>query len=178
MELRHFDHDGRARFITFCTHNRLPLLTNDLFRSLVVEAMAEVKARIGFKLLAWVIMPNHVHLVIIPSLKGKVGDIIGEIKRISAIAIHRQLKARDSELMDKLMIIRRGKRKFAFWQKRCYDHNCRSTDAIWTKVKYCHDNPVKWGLVDFPWEWRWSSYNSYYAKGDEVLEVDFDGCPT
>ncbi len=55
MKIKHYDHDGRARFITFCTHNRLPLLTNDSFRSIAVEAIKEVRARTGLKLLAYVI---------------------------------------------------------------------------------------------------------------------------
>jgi putative transposase len=177
MELKHFDHDGRARFITFCTHNRLPLLTNDLFRSLVVKAIAEVKARIGFKLIAWVIMPNHVHLVIIPPVEGRVGDIIGEIKRISALEIHRRLKDTNSDLLKTLTIIRRGKPKFAFWLKRCYDHNCRTTEAILARIKYCHENPVKWGLVENLGEWRWSSYGSYHGMGNDVLEIDIEGSP-
>ncbi len=176
MELKHYDHDGRARFITFCTHYRLPLLTNDLFRSIVVKAIAKVKAQIGLKLFAWAIMPNHIHLVLVPPIDGEVGFIIGEIKRLSAFAIHRRLKAVNSELLDKLIINRRGKRKFAFWQKRCYDYNCQTNEEIWTKVKYCHNNPVSWGLVATPDQWRWSSYNNYLGEGNGVLEIDLEGC--
>jgi putative transposase len=177
MKLKHYDHDGRARFITFCTHNRMRLLTNDSFRSIVVEVINEVRAQTGLKLLGYVIMPDHIHLVLVPPIDGKVGFIIGEIKRISARKIHRRLKVADSNLLTKLSVTRRGLNKFAFWQKRCFDHNCRTEEAVWTKVKYCHDNPVKWGLVKTPGEWRWSSYNCYHGEGDFVLEVDFEGCP-
>jgi putative transposase len=173
----HYDHDGRARFITFCTHNRLPLLTNDNFRSTVIEAIKEVRARTGLKLLGYVIMPNHIHLVLIPPVDGEVGFIIGEIKRKSAREIHRRLKKVNSELLVKLNVRRRGVDKFTFWQKRCFDHNCRSEEVVWTKVKYCHDNPVRWGLVKIPGDWRWSSYNCYYGKNNVVLEIDFEGCP-
>ncbi len=122
-------------------------------------------------------MPNHIHLVLVPPIEGKVGFIIGEIKRISAREIHRRLKAAHSDLSAKLIITRRGAVKFAFWQKRCFDHNCRSEEVVWTKVKYCHDNPVKWGLVKNPGEWRWSSYNCYHGNDNVVLEIDFEGGP-
>ena len=174
MKLRHYDHDGRARFVTFCTHNRLPLLTNDELISIVIEAIKDVRAQTGLKLLGYVIMPNHIHLVLIPPIDGKVGFIIGEIKRISAREIHRWLKTVNSKLLVRLNITRRGVAKFAFWQKRCFDHNCRSEEAVRTKVKYCHDNPVKWDLVKSPEEWRWSSHNCYHGSDNVPLEIDFD----
>jgi putative transposase len=122
-------------------------------------------------------MPNHVHLVLIPSIGSKIGPIIGEIKRISARQIHQWLKSFGSDLLPRLHVTRRGALKFAFWQKRCFDHNCRSEEVVWTKVKYCHNNPVKWGLVRTPGDWKWSSYACYFGKSDVVLKVDFEGCP-
>ncbi len=92
-------------------------------------------------------MPNHVHLVLIPSIGSKIGPIIGEIKRILARQIHQWLKSFGSELLPRLHVTRRGALKFALWQKRCFDHNCRLEEVVWTKVKYRHDNPVNWGLV-------------------------------
>lgn len=66
MKLKHFDHDGRARFITFPTHRNLPILTNNLFREIIVEETIAVCRQLGIRLLAYVVMPEHVHLVLIP----------------------------------------------------------------------------------------------------------------
>ena len=61
---------------------------------------------------------------------------------------------------------------FVFWQRRCYDHNCRSTESVWKKVNYCHNNPVKRGLVSEPDNWIWSSYRYYAGYKQVVLEMD------
>jgi hypothetical protein len=59
-----------------------------------------------------------------------------------------------------------------FWQKRCYDHNCRSVDTVREKTIYCHNNPVKRGLVRHPSEYRWSSYDWYTGERDVPLAID------
>jgi len=175
MKLKHFDHDGRARFITFCTHRKLPLLTNNVFRKAVIDVIDKVRTETGFKLLGYVIMPDHVHLVIVPEIETEAGQIIGEIKMRSAMAIHDLITARGKEPDDKFMVRRNGKIKFVFWQRRCYDHNCRSDHAVRRAIEYCHNNPVRKGLVSGPERWVWSSYNWYQGDPDAVLEIDVSG---
>ncbi len=170
MELRHYDHDGRARFITFCTHHKLPILTNDRFRRIVRDCLAEIVSRFQLKLLAWVIMPEHVHVVVVPPEEIKLGPVIGEMKRLSARKIHRLLESRSSHLLSKLRAIRNGRERFVLWQRRCYDHNCRTVDAVRSRIDYCHKNPVMRGLVKHPEDWRWSSYRSYTWGAESVLE--------
>ena len=178
VRLKHYDHDGRARFVTFCTNRRIPVLTNDTFRSVVIQAIDNVRKKHFFRLLGYVIMPEHVHLLIVPAPETAVGLLIGQIKRLSAREIHSALKRSGSDLIQRLMVIRRGKPKFALWQQRCYDHNCRTDEAVIEKLRYCHDNPVKRGLVRSPSDWRWSSFGCYHAEGKSVLEVDMIAAPS
>jgi putative transposase len=175
MKLKHYDHDGRARFITFCTHRKFPLLTNNIYREIVVRIIDEVRKESGFRLLGYVIMPDHVHLVIVPRIETKAGEIIGEIKMRSSMAIYDLMRAGSGEILTKLMVKRSGTEKFAFWQRRCYDHNCRSDEAIWKAVEYCHNNPVKKRLVAGPERWIWSSYNWYRGNANSVIEIDVSG---
>ena len=172
MKLRHYDHDGRARFITFCTHHRLPLLTNNRFREIIIDAIRRTREEKKFRLLGYVIMPEHVHLVIVPGLDSEVGDIVGEIKVRSATAILDLMRAGRSSTLQRLTVIRDGIEKLAFWQRRCYDRNCRSDEEVWEEVNYCHNNPVKRGLVSAPERWIWSSCQWYHGKPDAVLGMD------
>jgi len=172
MKLKHFDHDGRARFVTFCTHRKIPLLTNNRFRKVIVETLQELREEERFRLLGYVIMPEHVHLVIVPHIDSEIGYIIGEIKRRSAIRIHEILITENSTLLPRLTIVRNRVERFAVWQRRCYDHNCRTDEKIWEKVNYCHMNPVKRGLVASPDRWEWSSYKWYQGKSNPILEMD------
>ena len=67
---------------------------------------------------------------------------------------------------------RDGHNRLAFWQRRCFDHNCRNEDALWNKVRYCHMNPVTRGLVRIPGDYPWSSYRWYYELGGVVLKLN------
>ncbi len=172
MKLKHYDHDGRARFVTFCTHQKLPILSNRVFRDIVVGRIHEFCHNRQLRLLGYVVMPEHVHLVIVPPEDVELGPLVGELKRITARDIHKLLKNSESDLSAKLLVQRDGRKKTAFWQRRCFDHNCRTEESVWEKVNYCHNNPVKRGLVRQRADWKWSSH-SYYAASDNVLlEID------
>ncbi|UCE65922.1 MAG: transposase [Candidatus Zixiibacteriota bacterium] len=172
VKLRHYDNDGRARFVTFSAHQRIPILTNSRSRQVIVDSIDESRRRFGFQLAAYVIMPEHVHLVMIPAVEMKMGQVIGEIKRMSSKRIHEFLLQEDNDLIPRLTVRRNGEYRFAFWQKRCYDHNIRSEESLWEKVNYCHYNPVKRGLVKEPEAWEWSSYRWYQGCRDVKLEMD------
>ena len=175
MKLRHYDHDGRARFVTFCTHQDAPILTNTPFRSAVVESILSVCRDGRLRLLGYVVMPEHVHLVVVPPEDGELGPAIGEMKRQSALLIHDLLQRQASPLLSRLSVVRNGVPKFALWKRRCFDHNCRSEREVWEKVNYCHNNPVKRGLVKQAEGWKWSSYQYYADSPDTLLEIDAAG---
>ncbi|MCK4857663.1 MAG: transposase [candidate division Zixibacteria bacterium] len=84
MRLKHYDYDGRARFVTFATHKRIPILTNDLFCYRAAKAIDDARNKYRLRLLGYVIMPDHVHLVLVPPEEVTLGPIIGLIKRFSS----------------------------------------------------------------------------------------------
>lgn len=172
MKLKHYDHDGRARFVTFCTHRRLPILSNHLFRDIVVTRLHETCRVYRLILLGYVVMPDHVHLVVVPPETVELGPVVGELKRITARDIHKLLRNSHSDLGGELLIWRDGREKMAVWQRRCFDHNCRTEEAVWEKVNYCHSNPVRSGLVRQATDWKWSSYGYYASAENMLLEID------
>jgi len=62
--------------------------------------------------------------------------------------------------------------KYALWQRRCYDHNCRTPETVVEKINYCHYNPVVRGLVNSPGEWIWSGYNWYQVNRNVPIKMD------
>jgi putative transposase len=172
MKLKHYDHDGRARFIIFCTHQKLPILSNHVFRDIIVNRLYEFCRDSKLRLLGYVVMPEHVHLVMVPPEDVELGPLIGELKRIAARDIHKLLNSSESGLSAKLLVRRDGKEKTAIWQRRCFDHNCRTEGSVWEKINYCLSNPVKRGLVRQAADWKWSSYSFYAASGNVLLDLD------
>jgi putative transposase len=89
MKLKHYDNEGHARFVTFCTHRQIPVLTDDAARQAVVDSINDVKSSTGFQLLAYVIMPEHVHLVLVPA----------EESHLTGGFLERKLEAHEAEAL-------------------------------------------------------------------------------
>jgi putative transposase len=158
--LKHWDDLGTARFVTFSCYYRLPSLNHPGAKEIIIEELDRARAKHGFRLLGYVLMPDHVHLVLFPPEGMKLGLVIREIKSRSA---RRYFAA--------VRIGPPGATR-VFWQRRCYDHNCRMPETVREKIQYCHNNPVKRGLVSEPSEWDWSSYNWYQGRKDVPLMMD------
>lgn len=131
MNLRHYDHDGWTRFVTYNTYQRIPVLTSTAANQTIVDTIFSVCRTRQLRLLAYFVMLEHVHLVLVPPLSARLGRIIGEMKFSSAMRIHELLSARGSSLIDRLQAVRNGRTKFCFWERRCYDRNCRTEAEVW-----------------------------------------------
>ena len=158
--LRHYDHLGTARFVTFCCYYRQPSLLLPGAMTAVIAELGNVRTKHQFRILGYVLMPDHVHLVLHPPDDMRLGLVIREIKSRSA-----------KRYFAATPIGKPGGAR-VFWQRRCYDHNCRTPEAVREKIRYCHNNPVQRGLVAEPSEWVWSSYNWYRGRRDVPLVVD------
>ena len=168
-KLRHFDNLGTVRFVTFGCYHRHELLTTPQVVSVFLDALDGIRVVYSIQLLGYVVMPDHVHLVLLPPNSIKLGPVIGELKSKSAS----QIIAR--ELIDfpvDCFVFKDGRQRLAFWQPRCYDHNCRTNETAMEKIDYCHNNPVARGLVTEPGAWLWSSYNWYRGVSRVPIEMD------
>ena len=169
--LRRYYGHGDLHFVTFSCYRRLPLLGTARARNAFVRALREVRRRFGFALVGYVVMPEHVHL------------LIGEPKGGTPSAVLHSLQLRVSQRLRR----NRGKQaagqrafRFAapscelrqFWQRRFYDFNVWGARKRRDKLEYRHRNPVTRKLVSDPKEWMWSSYASYSGRGTPLVEID------
>jgi len=160
--LRHYDNLGTARFITFSCYGKYPYLAKEDCIQRLLEQMKSLRTDYAIKILGYVIMPDHVHLVLDPPTGLRLGVVIGQMKARAAHAIIPTLRE----------YLARPDGHIALWERRCYDHNCRSPLAVTEKIVYCHHNPVRRGLVDIPGDWLWSSYGWYRGDSNPPLEID------
>ncbi len=171
-KLHHYDNLNTARFITFSCYHHYPLLRTDTAIYSFMDVLKAKRKEYDFKILGYVVMPNHVHLVLHPKENDKLGKIVGVIKSLSARDILNKWQEKNYTVLHKLKIIKDGKQKYAFWQKRFYDFNCRTESSVIEKINYCHNNPVKARLVNNPEDWEWSSYRWYNGMDGVVLEIN------
>jgi len=92
-----------------------------------------------YKMYAWVIMPNHVHVVLEP--------------RVAMPSIMRWLKGRTGRMANRIL----GRAGMPFWQEESFDHWVRSTEELQEAIEYVEGNPVRAGLVETKEQWAWSS---------------------
>jgi putative transposase len=168
---------GHAHFLTFSCYQRMPLLTNDLWRQWLAEAVRQSCDDYTVGLWAYVFMPEHVHLLVKPRLENyDIAVFRKSIKQAVAKRVINELRRTRSLTLKKLVVQERpGKLCYRFWQEGPgHDKNIWSLEKAVEKANYCHRNPVKRGLVKDPARWRWSSFRwlELGSRKGEPLRVD------
>src|SRR5713101_7580683 len=158
---------GHLHFLTFSCYRRLPLLNTMRARNLFVHALGKIRERYKFSLVGYVVMPDHVHLLISEPAKGTPSLILKVLKqRVSRNLRRKQRRAPGGQLR---FAFSKGHGNLPrFWQLRFYDFNVWSAKKIGEKLDYMHRNPVARKLVEHPKDWAWSSW-SFYAQADSGL---------
>ena len=162
--IKHYDNPGDVRELTFSCYRRMPLLTNDEWRALLSEQIDSAMERHQYRLVAFVYMPEHHHLIVYPLPKApKISLLLTAIKRPYSVRIKKRLIDSRSMLLEKLTIRQRpGVTTFRFWQEGPgYDRNLTEAKSLLATIDYVHLNPVRRGLVSAAVDWRWSSARWY-----------------
>jgi putative transposase len=153
--LRRWYGGGDLHYITCSCYRRQPFLGSASRRDLFLKIFEEVRQKYEFQVVGYVVMPEHIHLLIGEPDDGSVAIIMQVLKqRVSRQGLAKA-RARLAEAAPP-----------AFWHTRSYNFNVFSQKKVAEKLDYIHWNPVKRGLVASPEQWRWSSYR-YYALGED-----------
>jgi putative transposase len=172
--MKHFNLEGQAHELTFSCYRSLPLLASEQTKTWFIEAVNEARAKRGFSVFAFVIMPEHVHIITQPDdVSRDIPWFLKSMKQPVSRKASVWLKEHDPRWFDRLTHIRRdGKREFRFWQAGGgYDRNITDRNTLLRMVDYIHHNPVRRGLAETPTDWKWSSA-SWYETGECVLRID------
>ncbi len=143
--LKRYQQTGDFHFITSSCYQRLPYLAGPLAKQTFEEILETLRKRHGFYIAGYVLMPEHVHL------------LLSEPKQITLASVIRVLKGETSKRL-------KGTRD-QFWQRRYYDFNVFTEDKRVEKLRYMHRNPVVRGLVEKSEDYPWSSFH-HWATGE------------
>jgi putative transposase len=159
---------GFRRLGTTSCYQRLPLLGSPRNRDLFLGVLEQVRRRYRFVVTGYVVMPEHVHLLIGEPERGNPSTVMQAIKQGFARRLLARL--RQAERPQRLGLwdgpVERGR----IWQPRFYDFVVFSEQKRVEKLRYMHRNPVKRGLVLEPEQWVWSSYRHYaYGEAGRVV---------
>jgi len=144
-------------FITCSCYRRLPLLGSGSSRDRFLAILEQTRRRYRFVVVGYVVMPEHIHLLLTEPEVGTPSTVMQVVKQRSARALLPQRRPRNPR---QASLFEESQRR-AFWQARFYDFNLWTTKKRVEKLRYMHRNPVKRELVESPEQWRWSSYRFY-----------------
>ncbi len=145
-------------FITCSCYRRLPFLRTARSRDRLLSILEQTRKRYRFVVVGYVVMPEHIHLLITEPEVGTPSTVMQVLKQRTARALlpkRRRVDARQCRLFPGAVL------RTPFWQTRFYDFNVWTEKKRIEKLRYIHLNPVKRGLVKSPEQWRWSSYRFY-----------------
>jgi putative transposase len=173
-----FNDNSYAHFVTTRTYENRPYFKNEEFSNILLKEIRFYSEKYGFDVLGWVIMPDHVHMLLWWDKEGNPALIISKImqgiKAGTAMRIVELLKSRGLEQVlqatqEDVAVSKSHKRnlKYHLWQPGFYDFNVHNENKLLEKLNYMHNNPVKAGLTLSPADYRWSSYREYFEEKHE-----------
>jgi putative transposase len=173
-KLRRITGYGDLHFVTFCCYHRRALLGTAHDRNLAARILGELRKHYRFALVGYVLMPEHVHLLLSESGRIPPAKIVQIFKQRVSRRMRGRKRKRNGQLALPFAEPECGLRRF--WQRRYYDFNVHSRAKLQEKLHYMHGNPVRAKLVQHPGDWPWSSW-CYYYRGEGLLQVDRWGAP-
>ncbi|MAT16426.1 MAG: hypothetical protein CMJ46_14280 [Planctomyces sp.] len=168
--LRRFEKSRDAHELTFSCQGRRPLLVNDDWNRLLADHINQATSRHGYDLIAYVFMPEHVHLLVLPHEKCRsISVLLSGIKRPFSYRVKQILAESHDPLLDELTIQQRpGINAFRFWLEGAgYDRNLTNTQTFEAAIEYIHNNPARRGLCERAIDWRWSSARHFLEPGSQ-----------
>jgi putative transposase len=145
-----YQQTGEFHFLTFSCYRRRAYLSIVAAMELFEDALERVRRRYYFAVAGYVVMPEHVHLLVNEPQRAQLS------KTIQALKLSVSLRSRERP----------------FWQAHYYDFNISSHNKFVEKLRYIHRNPVARGLVARPEDWPWSSFRHYATGYEGRVEIE------
>lgn len=179
MKLFKSNEPNTFHYVTLVTYNRVPVFRSDKACEIFVRTLREVRDRFPYKLIGYVVMPDHAH-AIVNNASGTISDWLRRVRGNSARSVLAWLREEQHLISLKKLALNPPQKRHhthALWQKDPSVIDLTSPKFIRQKLNYVHLNPVRAGLCQHPADWKWSSYRAYlpHEPGDVPIEVDWQG---
>ena len=157
----------KIHFITATVVDWIDVFTRKTYKDIVIESLAFCIKEKGMLLYGYVIMSNHIHLII-QSKTGKLSDLIRDFKKFTAKGILEKMinepESRREWMLEnfkKATETHSRNKNYQFWQYGNHAEEIYSHKFMWSKLDYIHLNPVRAGIVEKASHYRYSSASNY-----------------
>ncbi|GCC53492.1 transposase [Chryseotalea sanaruensis] len=165
-------YDQFGQYFITCTVNQwVDVFTRRTYIDILLASIRHCQQHKGLKVYAWVVMTNHIHMII-SSDKEKLSDIIRDFKKFTSSRIVAAIKENMKESRKSwLLWLLKKEDKVIFWQEGYHGEEIRTQSFFDTKITYIHMNPVRAGIVEKEEEYMYSSCGDYYGTRKGLLEL-------
>ena len=181
MTLKHYLEKGAVYYVTSVTYNRKDIFSDTLSARFLLVTIVYHKYILEFNLFGYVIMPDHFHILLQPSERYDLPQIMKYIKGNFARKYNEWHSPDISDTPGRAELIPHYKRVkdavvsyIPVWQRGYYETVMRDEKDIINRLNYMHNNPVRKGLVETPDQYEFSSFHQYYGTPREKIQIPID----
>ncbi len=173
-ERKRYDEIGQARELTFSCYHGYRFFERERTRRWFLEALQAARTKHLVLVWAYVIMPEHIHLLVCPKEEGPViSAFLRSLKEPIARQAIAYLGKHAPGWLDRITVAEGDRVRRRFWQPGGgYDRNVVEAATLLSMIEYIHANPVRRGLVKRPEDWEWSSARWYAGIRPVAIEMD------
>ena len=157
-------------YVTFQIVKWVDIFTRKVYRDIVIDSLKYCQTNKGLEIYAFVIMSNHIHLLIRSDI-GKLSDTIREFKSFTAkqilLAIDTESESRRDWMLNLFEFAAKQHKRNEKYQILTHENHAEliySDKFIIQKISYIHDNPVRAGIVENPEDYLYSSATDFAGK--------------
>jgi putative transposase len=158
-------------FITCTVNQWVDVFTRTEYINILLNSLKFCQKQKGLEILSWVVMTNHIHLII-STHKDNLSDIIRDFKKFTASQIVNSISENTKESRKSwLLWLLKKDDEITFWQEGYHAEEVTSINFLNVKQDYIHNNPVRAGLVEKEEEYLYSSCGQIYGVRKGLLEL-------
>ena len=164
-------------FITFTVVDWIDVFTRQTYRDIVIESLDYCIKNKGMILFGYVIMGNHIHMII-QSQEAQLSDLIRDFKKFTAKSILEKIQnspeSRREWMLERFKLATEShsrNKNYQLWQYGNHPEEVYSNKFMWTKLEYIHLNPVRAGIVEKASHYVYSSASNYVSDSG-LLKIE------
>lgn len=172
----------KAHFITATVVDWIDVFSRKSYKDSIIECFDYCIKNKGMILYGYVIMSNHIHMII-QSNDGKLSDLLRDFKKFTAKTIlekiQSELESRREWMLERFKLATEThsrNKNYQFWQYGNHAEEIFTEQFLWSKLDYIHMNPVRAGIVTKMDDYIYSSASNY-INGTGIIQVEIVEIP-
>ena len=181
MSSRYKVHDHQLpHFVTSTVVAWVDALSREYYKEIVCSSLVHCQKEKGLLLHAWVIMNNHIHLIVSAEPGFLISNIMRDIKKFTSKRIINAIADNPQESRKKWMLNmfefagrnNNSNEEYQFWQQDYHPIALDTPEKTMQRLNYLHENPVRAGIVWQPEHYKYSSATDYYLDKPGLIPIN------